>query len=430
MLLKRYISASVALLLCCSVPFAQDSSTGVTAEQLVSLALERNQEYLAAQERVREAEALMRQAGLRPAPTIEIETTTGAMLGSRGESEYSAAFFQPIETNGKRSKRLAIANKGLALAQARLREQERQLRFSIKTQYVGAALEELKHDAITGLHPVTEENYNLVVRRVELGDAAPLEQQLLLAEMRRIEADQMLLGAAREAALADLLVSVGLPSLDPAGIVPRFRIADRIPSLEALQQASVQQRADLHILQILEEQASAEVALVQAEARPDITLSARYTHVNSAFDQSGFSESGAIVPLRDTDNVVTFGISIPLFTGNRVQGSRQAAASRLTEYRLRREHLTRVIPQEVEAAYRRWSGAVRSLEILRTGVIEPSQRNLTVVREAYRLGQLRMLDVLSEQRRLVDLQFSYLDAQARSARALIELERAVGGTLP
>ena len=73
---------------------------------------------------------------------------------------------------------------------------------------------------------------------------------------------------------------------------------------------------------------------------------------------------------------------------------------------------------------------MRSLEILQTGVIDPSEKNLEVIREAYRLGQMRLLDVLNEQRRLVDLRLAYVEAQAEAARALTELERAVGGTLP
>jgi cobalt-zinc-cadmium efflux system outer membrane protein len=430
MRLKRFTCAAGTALLCCLPLLAQNSATGVTADDLVKAALERNQEYLAAQERLREAEALVRQSGLRPAPTVEVEAGTGTVLGSRGESEYSAAFFQPIETGGKRSKRVAIAEKGLALARAEIRDQERQLRFEVKTRFIAAALQELKLEAIRTLRPLNDDNYRLVVRRVELGDAAPLEQQLLLAEMNRIEADQVLMAAAGEAAVSELRASIGLPHSEPVRIVPELGGATLLPPLEMLQESALQQRADIQILQLLQEQANAEAELARAEGRPDVTVSARYTRVNSAFDQSGFSESGAIVPLRDTDNIVTFGVSIPLFTHNRARGATEAAASRQTQQRLRLEHLKTSIPLEVEAAYRRLYGAIRSLEILRTGVIDPSQKSLTIIREAYRLGQLRTLDVLNEQRRLVNLQFSYLDAQAEAARALVELERAVGGPLP
>ena len=193
---------------------------------------------------------------------------------------------------------------------------------------------------------------------------------------------------------------------------------------------ALRQRSDLTILRLLEEQAGSEADLARAEARPDITASIRYSRSRSAFDQSGFSENGTITPLRDTDNIVTFGVSIPLSNKKRAEANVDAANSRSTQQRLRLEHLQKSIPQEVAAAYKRWTGATRSMEILMTGVIEPSRKSLSVIEEAYRLGQLRLLDVLNERRRLSDLQLSYIEAQAEAARALNELERATGGDLP
>jgi cobalt-zinc-cadmium efflux system outer membrane protein len=63
-------------------------------------------------------------------------------------------------------------------------------------------------------------------------------------------------------------------------------------------------------------------------------------------------------------------------------------------------------------------------------VVGQSNKNLAVVREAYQLGQLRMMDVLNEQRRLTDSELTYLDARVEVARALGELERVTGGVLP
>jgi cobalt-zinc-cadmium efflux system outer membrane protein len=71
-----------------------------------------------------------------------------------------------------------------------------------------------------------------------------------------------------------------------------------------------------------------------------------------------------------------------------------------------------------------------SLETISSGVLTPSQANLGVIREAYRLGQLRLLDVLSEQRRLLDTQLEYIDTQTDANRSWAELERATGGNLP
>ena len=108
----------------------------------------------------------------------------------------------------------------------------------------------------------------------------------------------------------------------------------------------------------------------------------------------------------------------------------QAAAARASGARLRREYLERNIPLELEAAYQRWSAANESLKTLQSGVLDPSAANLSVIREAYKLGQLRLLDVINEQRRLVDAQMQYIDVQADAARTWAELERAAGGNLP
>jgi cobalt-zinc-cadmium efflux system outer membrane protein len=418
-----------ALLLFCTMSFAQTGS-GASIDDVVRIAFERNQEYLAARERVNESQALLRQAGLRPAPAIEIEAGTGAVFGNTGESEFSAGYFHTLETGGKRSRRVAVAEKAVAVSEAEVKELERRLAFEIRTRFIEAASQELKLASVRDLVPLNQENYRVTVQRVELGDAAPLEQQLLLAEMNQAEVRQTVLRTAGEAALVELKSAAGLGAAEPLQLLADFRIQPREWTLAQLQDSAVRQRSDLQLLALLEEQAAAETELERAEGRPNLTASARYTRSNSRFDQFGFSGTGAIVPLRDSDNIFTAGISIPLFSGRRAQAPIEAAESRQMQQRLRREHLARAIPLEVEAAFRRWSGALQSLQILRTGILEPSQRNLTVIREAYRLGELRLLDVLNEQRRFLDMQLSFVDAQAEAARALAELERAVGGTLP
>ena len=88
MRLKRCIVASVLVVSFCLPSPAQQSVGGSIAEEVVKTALERNQEFLAARERVAEAEALLRQAGIRPVPTIEVESSTGRILGSRASRSF------------------------------------------------------------------------------------------------------------------------------------------------------------------------------------------------------------------------------------------------------------------------------------------------------------------------------------------------------
>jgi len=429
--LRRFAySLALALPLLSISVFAQQPQVGSTAADLVQAALERNREYLAAKARVAEAQALLRQAGLRPYPTIEVEGATGRILGSSGEREFSAAYFYPIETGGKRSRRIEVAEKSITLAEVETEERKRQLTFDVKSRFIQAVAEDLKLATINRLLPINRENYQLTAMRVDLGDAAPLEQQLLLTDVNRAEAQQTILSSRAEAAVMDLKAVVGIGRGEPLKIASNFAFDNRERPLEQLQRIALENRPDLRILTILEKQAFSESELAKAEGKPDLTAFARYTRSLSRFDQFGLSEGGAVVPLQDADNIFSFGVSIPLFTRQRAQGPVDAALSRANQVRLQREHLQQAISQEVEAAYRRWAGTRRALEILQTGVVQQSEKSLTVIREAYRLGQLRVMDVLNEQRRLVETELAYVDSQAEAAQAFAELERAVGGNLP
>jgi cobalt-zinc-cadmium efflux system outer membrane protein len=423
------LSLAAAVFLAGATALGQSGGALASGDELVRIALERNRDYLALRQRLAEAQALLRQAGVRPAPTLEVEGSTGRPLGTVGEEEYSAAYFHPIETSGKRGKRIRIAQKSVELVEAEISERRRHLAFEVKTRYAEAVAEQRKIEALDRLVTVHRESHRLTEVRARAGDAAVLEAQLLSTELNKAEAQKAVASGRLASLLLELRQVAGLPGADP------LTLGDRIPAarfgyeLRELQEQAAQTRPDLRIARLLEQQAEAETELAAAQAHPDLTLSARYSRRYSQFDQLGLSTSGLTVPLRDRDNVLTFGLAIPLLTRRRNQANIDAAHFRVAAARLRRQHLEATIPLEVEAAFRRWSAANRYLDILDRGVMEQSEKNLAVIRQAYELGQLRILDVLNEQRRLIETQLSYIDAQAEQSRALAELERAVGGEI-
>lgn len=400
------------------------------------MALSRNRQYLSLKEHVTETQGLLRQAGLRPFPTVETEIDSGNPLGSPGEEEYSVGLSLPIETAGKRGKRVTVAQKDVDLAQAELKEARRQLVFEVETRYAQALGAQAKVTALDQLMSASRDSYTLTEARVREGDAAPLEQQLLLVDLNRSEAQQIDFQGRAQSALLELKEVAGLAPTEPLSMANQTLSAasasapTNLPPLSDLQTTALQARPDLSIARILEEQSGAEVKLEKAEGRPDLTASARYIRRRSTFPQLGLNESGTPVPLIDRDNILAFGLSVPVFTRRRAEGAVEAATARQDAARLRREYLEASIPLEVEAAYRQWEAASRFVSLFSSGVIAQSEQNLTVIRESYRLGQLRALDVLNEQRQLIDTQLAYIDAQTELARATAELERAVGGNLP
>ena len=121
-----------------------------------------------------------------------------------------------------------------------------------------------------------------------------------------------------------------------------------------------------------------------------------------------------------------FGVSIPLPFFNREQGNIAEAASRQAQARAEREALEVSIRRDVLVAYRRYVTARRTVDVLQTGVIQPNQDTARIVQLAYNLGELRLLDVVTQQRALIEAETSYTEAQVELDSALADLRMAVG----
>lgn len=404
-------------------------STFSTVDDLVRAGIANNKDVAAVRERIAEAKGLTRQAGVRPSPTLGLNGSTGKPLGTIGEEQYGAQYSQTVETFGKRGKRIRVAEFSVAIAEADLQQRTTQLAYEITAAYAEVSAERHKVKLLSGLIGLNQDTLRLTEARVKEGDVAPLEANLLRVEISRAEVSRRSAQGRLTSAELELRRLAGL---DPSTVIPTADIqAPRPANLTTLKREGLENRGDLKAARLEEEQETAGIALTEAEAKPDVTLSAGYSRQDSQFGGLfGFNSSGTLSPLRKQNNLLNFGVSIPLRTGRSGAGIVQAATARTSEAHLRREYLERDISLEVEAAHERWHTASESLQVLQSGVLDPSTNNLAVIREAYWLGQLRLLDVLNEQRRLIDTQSSYIDAQADVARTWAEVERAAGGIHP
>ncbi|MCU1323012.1 MAG: outer membrane protein [Acidobacteriaceae bacterium] len=423
------LSIFLCVLLAMPTGLIAQQTSPPTVDDLVRTGLARNKNLLAIRERIAEAQGTLTQAGVRPATVLDLKGATGKPLGTYGEEQYGAGFSQSIETFGKRSKRIQVANFGVAQAEAELQEGSAALAFEIRSAAAERRAEQQKLALLDEAARVNAEAQRLTDARVHEGDVAPLEANLLRVETNRA----LVLRRSAQARLTTAELNLRrLSGLMPGeALPPTSYVAPSAEDLGSLKTKAVESRADLHSARLQEEQSQAGVQLAKANGKPDLNLSVGYIRQYSQFDDLfGQTPTGAIAPLRDRDDILSFGVSIPLRTSRSVKGDVQAAAARTSGARLRREYLERSIPLEVESAYQRWTAANESIDLLRSGVVDPSASNLQVIREAYKLGQLRLLDVLNEQRRLVDTELAFIDAQADATRSWAEVERAIGGNLP
>ncbi|MCW5964240.1 MAG: TolC family protein [Bryobacterales bacterium] len=399
--------------------------------ELYQHAAANDQRLMALQEEVSQARGVLRQAGLRPATEFSVSGATGRPLGTLGEEQFGAAVSRALEASGKRSGRLAVAEYGVALAEANYQEGLRQLRYALRLQYslYGTATHRLQ--IAEEVMQSWQRSLDLVAQRVEQGDASSLERNLIRVELARAKAECARLRGTLEKTRVELALLSTYD--DPRGIPdPEISVPELLDiSLNELRSQALQQRPDLHYTALSERQAESGVSLAKAEGKPDWTLSAGYTNVYSRFDnQLGLDRAGGLATLRDRDDLLVLGVTVPILGARRNQGNLEAASARMRGAQHRSRALSRSIPLQVDAAWGQYTGARESYETLTNEVLVPASENLQVIRQAYELGHLEMLDLLNEQRRFYSLRMEAVDLQLSIGQAMAELEFALGGELP
>ncbi len=398
---------------------------GTLSADVVQRALALNGELAAARLDATRARARLRQAGLRPNPTIDFELTTGRLTGSRGESETSIGVGVPLELVGRRRRRIELAQAELEAVEAEIADRERRLAGEVRAAYAEALVALRELEITEGLNDLDLQTAKVVQARVNEGDTAPLELNLLRVELDRLRSRRALVEGRLQASLLRIKSLVGIPPNEPLRL--REDLAHPVllappTSLETAIEIALRTRPDLRLARLTEEVAQAGLRLARAQSSPEVTAFTRYTQGRSSFDNT------PVGVLTDRDRTLTFGVSVGIPVFNKNQGAKAEAATAITQAQRRREFIEAVVRSEVMSAYARYEAARRALVVFESGVISRSNENIRIIRAAYEIGAYRITDLIAEQRRLIDSEREYTEALAEQYRAIADIQAAVGLT--
>jgi cobalt-zinc-cadmium efflux system outer membrane protein len=351
-----------------------------------------------------------------------VEESIGRWTGSAGEGGVSVALTWPIELGGKRTKRVDLAQADLLAAEAEVADRERRLAAEVREAFAAAQASLRELEITSELNAIDLQTTKFVESRVQEGDAAPLELSLLRADAERLRSRRALIQGRLEAAILRLKILSGIPAGDILRLKEDINAITLVgvPPLEDAIKDAIATRPDLRLARLNEDVAAAGYRLARAQAKPDLSLSARFSTDGAIFDDT------PVGPLIDHDKFLTFGASISLPFRNRNQGAREEAQAEILQARARREFIESQVRAEVSSAYARYEAARAAVAIYETGVIERSAENVKAVRGAYEIGAFRITDLLMEQRRSVDFQIEYTETLAERYRARSALDAAIG----
>ena len=158
-----------------------DPIDGLSENEIVHYALAHNGELAAARQMIAEARGRLRQAGSRPNPMLDGGYQHGV---TSSDNNLNLGAELPLELNGRRSARVAVAQREIELREAEVADFERKLVAEVRMKYVNvtAAARNLKFTE--DLLRLTRDSHRLVQARVDRGKSAPLEN-LVFVEVKQ-----------------------------------------------------------------------------------------------------------------------------------------------------------------------------------------------------------------------------------------------------
>ncbi len=402
----------------------QPATAGIdlTLEELVARAITENPDLHAARAEVDAAMGRVQQAGLRPNPMLDL----GGQKALGPDNNVMIGVTVPLDRGGRKEARVAVAERELQMKRAQVLDRERRLAAEVRLK-AGEYFAGTRNLAVTDeLLRANRDALRLVQERVRQGATPPLEENLMLVEVNRLEAAREVQASRIEVAALQLKAMAGMAPDVAFSLRGELAPPRSVPERTEALRRTLEARPDLVASRAEAATSGARIRKEQAEGRWDASVNVGYQRQDFGFMLSGLTDSGATRPIQDVFHYFGAGVTITLPVRNRNQGNIAAAEAEARAAERRLEFMELMARQEGGAAFTQYEAAQRSLQIYERGVRDVARRNLDIVRRTYELGRTTLLDVIAEQRRYIEIENGYTEALRQVYDAAVEIERAVG----
>jgi cobalt-zinc-cadmium efflux system outer membrane protein len=400
-----------------------DPLNGKTVGDLVALALSSNGEVAAMRKEAEAGEALVKQAGLRPNPSVAIN---GARQLGGTDNNVMIQGEQPLELGGRRPARIRVARQELEIRRQAVAERERQLAADVRSKFGEALAAATKLKFADDVIDMEKVMFELVAARVTEGRTPPLEQNMESVELNRMRAERETAEGVVEMRMFELRNLVGMNPDEPLRLRGDFAaLLGIIPPQDIATERALQLRPDIAGARAIEQLQFARIEQAKTEGKIDADLMLGYQRMHSGFPLLGVEQStGALLPIDSKFHFFTFGVRLNLPLANRNQGTIESATLEGDAARERRAFGELTVKREIASAYARYNRALRAMEIYRVGVRDQAAANVDVVRQTYDLGSKTLIDYIGEHHRYMATENGFIDAELEAYLARVDILRA------
>jgi cobalt-zinc-cadmium efflux system outer membrane protein len=397
-----------ARLICAAllIAFAPASAGPLTLDlnTAVARARERAPEAIAALAQIADARARRVGAGVLFTENPEVQIGAGRRFGEPRTLAIDAQISQPLEL-ARRGARIAVADAGVALAQATSEAELRRLGYEVATVFFEArfadfAVELAQRDVDVATHAV-----DAAERRRKAGDITDLDVNLARIALGRARAALAAARAKRADAIGRLGALVGAD--DAIALTGDLRPAPL--TLEMLRGA-VATRADIRAIDAEARVARAEGSLATANGRPDLGVWFGYER-------------------DEGDAVVLGGLTFTLPLWNRAQGDKAAARAKLRSVALERAAVVGAASRQLVDAFDAYTHAREAVDVFDRDVVPVLADSERLLERSIETGQVAIHDYLVARQQILDGRREHLERQLALAKAAAAA-RFIAGVSP
>jgi outer membrane protein TolC len=410
------------------VQVAPDSIPQITLEEALRLSAQVDPDYIAALNRIGDAEWASRAATFAfVTPSLNVSTSatqysseffnigTGELssriIDARAEASYDLFAGLAKVSEAKRSR--------AALEQAEANEQEARFRTALLTETEYYDVITLRELAGVSRERVgrAQQQLDIARARVLAGGAVQSDTLQLLLELNRARVELLRDEAALKIAREQLGRRVGMAhQVDAAPLGPELSLPLPITEEEAAEEAILNSPRAV-AARAAQKAAEAAVGITRSEYLPSVDLFGQWT----AFDESFFPEA-------TQRTIYGFRVSLPIWDRGQRELRNQRARTERSIARAKRSDTELEVRLETIRAYQAFVTAREAAKIEREAV-RVARENLRIQSERYRTGATTILDLLTSQIEVSEAEAGLVNARQVERLALAGLEALLGRRL-
>lgn len=385
----------------------------VTLESATDQFLRKNLTVEAARLGVDVAEAERIGARLRPRPGLTISAENLRFSGPTPTGrlyEFGTTVAQPIELGNRKAVRIELAERTVAVSEARLTEVLRRQLFDLKRTYYESVLAR----AILELEKENRDNFEGLLRfnRTRFEEGYIAEGDLIKVRLERVKFDFEVASATldfRKAKirLLELIGDPDFPRAEKIDVRSSFGVPDVKIDLAQLKQSALATRPEVKVAEAEIARAESSLKLERSKAKGEITPYAGYKRVG-------------------VDNTVAAGVTVPLPFGNRNQSgiARAEAEQRIAQTSL--QFARNRTLADVETAYHAYETAREQIKAYQDGLLKQADESRDIQLAAYQEGAVELISLIDAQRTRTEVRANYYRAVFDFYTSIFQLELATG----